>query len=309
MNALHLSGLKIAGLAAAAGLLVQPRVAASADLEDRYDRVMATALERATKSLVEATDLWSDHATWENAWVVETEHYSVRTTASWYLANKIANDLEYMLGEFRSLLDTDFAPSEKFQVLIYPSLAQYNAAGQNAAEHSSFYGSYYASGDPGLPVYTYFTPNQASLGMWVTHAALHQFVEQAFRVVPAAWVSEGLATYFALFWGWQWGADTLDVMKQRGRFISLRDLLGARLSGYTNNSDDRLIELGMLFKYLLHHREESRIPAEDGESSEAPFVDFLRRVVRGENGARTAFARWFSDEGQSIEDGLRTFEF
>ena len=144
--------------------------------------------------------------------------------------------------------------------------------------------------------------------MWVTHSAAHQFIDRAFQGAPPLWVSEGLAGYFALFWDWTWGAGHLARIQTSSRYVPLGSLLTGSLPDYAGNGDDRVVELGMLFRYLLHHREATRIP-EDGEAANSSFVTYLRSVVRGGDGAGSGFERLDSGELQDIENGFRAFDF
>ena len=63
---------------------------------------------------------------------------------------QIAQGLETMLGHFQRVLGTEWTPAGRLQVDIHPSIAAYNQAGTNFDEHSSMYGSFYASGTPEL---------------------------------------------------------------------------------------------------------------------------------------------------------------
>ena len=47
-----------------------------------YVRALEGALNRVHERVGQNLDVWEDHSTWENAWVVETDYFSVRTTRS-----------------------------------------------------------------------------------------------------------------------------------------------------------------------------------------------------------------------------------
>jgi hypothetical protein len=303
--------LRTAALAVS-GLLFQPApVSADRTKQRLYERVMERALTRAGDRLVASKDLWVDHSSWENAWEVSSDHFTVKTTASRFLGQKIANDLEFMLTQFQALLGTDYRPSRRFQVWILPTLGDYNVLGQGRAdEHSSFYGSYHALQEQGQPVATYYTSNTTQLGMWITHSALHQFVTEAFGGQPPLWVSEGLASYFSFFWDWQWArGEYAKLLEGRGSLIPLTQLLTAGLPEYMQDPDQRLIQLGTLFDYLLNHREDTRIPEEGEEEPSASFREYLRAVVRGGSGAQTGFANLSASELGTIESELRAFDW
>ncbi|MFN0245079.1 MAG: hypothetical protein ACKVWV_19520 [Planctomycetota bacterium] len=275
---------------------------------DLYGRVVDRALERAQANLIGATDLWVDHSRWENAWIVESERYQVRTTHSRHLALEIAQNLEYMHGEFVKLLGPGGPPPRKFRVWIFPELAAYNEFGnQRGAEHSSSYGSFYASEDPDQPVATYYTPNATLLGMWLTHAATHQYVEQCFARPLPLWASEGLASYFALFWDWSYGSRELRRIADGAGYVPLDRLLRDPIEAYVGGADVRFVELGMLFHYLLNHREDMKTRAGEGVET-APFRDYLRALVRGNASPTPPF--WKADEqAVGLEQAFKAFDF
>ena len=112
--------------------------------------------------------------------------------------------------------------------------------------------------------------------MWITHSALHQFVEHAYSRQAPAWVSEGLASYFTTYWAYSWCGSELERFESEGRALPLDRLLTEGLDQYGDDSDVRFIQLGMLFNYLLHKREDT-LTGEGG----SPFADWLRTVMAG----------------------------
>ena len=279
------------------------------DADSLYERAIARARRRAKDELLAQTDLWRDHSTWSDPWIVQSEHYAVRTIESRYVAEKTASDLEYMFAEFQKLLGTNFEPNGRFQIWIFPTLSDYNAFGQNADEHSSFYGSFYATSDPNRPVVTYYVRNGTQLGMWLTHSATHQFLESAFGTNMPTWVSEGLASYFSLFWNWSWGVESLDSLVSSSNYIRLRTLLSSPLSAYTSRPDHRLIELGMFFNYLLHHHPDTRMSQPGEPESPAPFLDFLRATVRGQDASALPFWALLQEDLSLLEAEFRGHDF
>ena len=282
---------------------VQPQPTASNAIQPTalYERVMERALSQAETDLLAGKDFWVDHSTWSNAWLVESEHYSVRTTVNRYVAQKIANDLEFMLSQFQAILDTNFTPAQRFEIWILPTLPDYNTEGANADEHSTFYASFVS----GTHVATYYSPNLSELGMWVTHSAFHQFFSAAFRRTAPLWIAEGLAGYFALYWDWQWGAVQFERIKS-SNYTPIQSLVSAPLAAYT---EDRVIELGMFFKYLLHYRDDTRLAGEGEAEPDASFVSFLRQALRG-GGSDTAFYQAvMRGDLDALDAEFRAFEF
>ena len=276
---------------------------------DLFRLAVERALGRAQADLLRTIDLWVDHSRWEDPWVIETEHYQVRTTHSRFTAADVGKNLEFMHGEFSKLLGGPAAPARKFRVWIFPDLTAYNEFGQdNGAEHSSMYGAFYSSTHAELPVATYFTPNRTLLGMWVTHGAVHQYLEQSYSSTLPLWISEGLASYFALYWDWAFGARELKRIVSSSSYVPLERLMRDPIQGYVGSSDTRFIELGMFFHYLLSFREETRtstVPDED----KGPFRDFLRAVVRGQDVSGSPVARMFGVELARIEEDFKSFDF
>ena len=75
----------------------------------------------------------------------------------------------------------------------------------------------------------------------------------------------------------------LGRLKDEGRLIPLRQLLSEPLASYLEEPHTRLIELGMLFTYLVHVREDTRTVAEGEQVVQAPFRDYVRGALRGQN--------------------------
>ena len=273
---------------------------------DLYQRALRRALEKAQIELLQNTDLWEDHTRWEDPWIVESDHYQVRTTHSRLLASSLGKDLDYMFEEVVKLLGPS-APRGKFPIWIFPDLPAYNAFGaQHGAEHSSMYGGFYSSEHAERPVAAYFTENRTLLGMWVTHAAVHQYLEQVQPASYPLWIGEGLASYFALFWDWNYGARELRRFLTSGDFVPLERLTRDPIQAYADSSAVRFIELGMLFHYLLNCREDTKTSP---EGDVGPFRDFLRALTRGQDVSGFPFVRLSREEMQAIEQDFKSYDF
>ena len=276
--------------------------------EDLYARVVTRAYEHAQSQLLSKVSFVVNHSKWEDPWVVTTEHYEVRTTSSYRFAAETGRSLEFMYEEFSKLLGTGQATSGKFPVWIFPTLSDYNAFGQqNGAEHSSMLGSFYSVQHPERPVVTYWIPNRTLLGMWITHSAVHQYLEQTFGEQSTVWVAEGLAGFFSLYWDWPYGARELERMKASKAYLPLEHLVRDPLPAYLTNPNERFIELGMLFRFLLNYYEPTK--SEEGNASLSPFQAFLRLAVRGQDVSRTEFAQIFSEGASKLDEDFKRFEF
>lgn len=273
-----------------------------------YRRTVERSLERAQAELVASIDLFVEHPRWEDPWVVTSEHFEVRTTESYALAAEMARQLEFIHGEWVKLLGPGSPPPGKNRIWIFPNIAAYNQFGQQAAEHSSMYGSFYADQQAEQPVATYYNPNHTWLGMWITHAATHQFLAKSFGAEPELWIAEGLASYFALYWDWSYGARELKRLASGREFVPLERLLSEPIQAYVTNANDRFIELGMLFRYFLDHCEGTKNGA-GGQADAGPFRDFLRAALRGQDISRTEFAQTLDEGSDLLESDFKNFDF
>ena len=291
-------------------LLVSLQSGARARTDGPYGRVVARALERSAAELLAAAKFDVDHSRWEDPWVVTSEHYEVRSIKSYAQARTIANSSEFLRGEFVKLLgEGRGGRAARHAIWIFPYIGDYNRFGNaNGAEHSSMLGSYYASDDPAQPVATYENGNPTLLGMWITHSAVHQFVEQNFGTQREVWIDEGLASYFALFWDWSYGASELERIKKARAFIPLTRLVREPIQAYLGQAHDRFIELGMLFHFLLNSCETTRNGA-GGDPSTGPFQEFLRAAVRGQDVSDTEFMQTFEDAPELLEEDFKKFDF
>lgn len=277
-------------------------------VDSPYRRVLRRALDKAQKDLVAGLDLVVDHSTWSDPWIVRSEHFEVRTTVGYAYAAQFTRDLEYMRSEWVRLLGKGRETAERGAVWIFPTLGEYNRFGGNFAEHSSMYGSFYGAGSPGEPVATYFVSNRTLLGMWVTHAATHQYLERGFGTSMPTWVSEGLASYFALYWDWDFGKREFSRLQRSGKFVPLRRLVSDPLPAYVGSADDRFLELGMLFHFLLNYCEGTRLGA-DGDPSTGPFLEFLRAAVRGQDTSKTTFVATLEEAAELLEEDFKSCAF
>lgn len=287
-------GMTLAALALA-GAGPEPLEGSAGDV---YQRAMDSALDRAQRRLESSVELYQDHSTWENAWQVTSRHYRVRTTHSWFLAHDIASGLESMLGHFQTVLGTSHAPSDRWAIHIFPTLAAYNQFGnQHGADHQSFYGSFFTGLDPERAVATYYDPNAVLLRMWVTHSAFHQFMASAFNREAPTWLLEGLASYFALYWDAGYGVSELERIKRQDRIVPLRQLLRENISQYTNDPHTRFMQLGMLMTYLLHYRPELR------------FGEYLGLRMVADDFALHPAHEWLTENLDQLESDFLSFEF
>jgi hypothetical protein len=274
--------------------------------EELYRKAVTRSLERAQEELLAATDLWVDHSRWDDPWIVVSEHFEVRTTHSHALAGKIGRDLEFLRGEWIKLVGEGQRPTGKARVWIFPSIGAYNQLGEQYDEHSSMYGGFYARDEPEQPAVALYDANHTRLGMWITHAATHQFLARSFGLEPETWIAEGLASYFALFWDWGYGQRELERLESSGRFVPLEGLLRAALPEYVSSAHERFIELGMLFHFLLNSWEPTRNAA-DGTGG--TFQEYLRAAVRGQGRSGSEFERTLREAGSFLEQDFRDFAF
>jgi hypothetical protein len=287
-------------------------LAGTSPAQNTPDPVVAAldrAVARARADVQKTTDLWEDHSTWDKAWVAQSAHFEVKTVQSWAVASSIAHGLDRMLEYFQAALAIDFAPAQKIKVFLYPDAVQYNAVGQNHAEHSSFYGSFYANQAPEVHVAAAPHPYPTMLRMQITHSVAHMYLDLAFPgTQKETWVEEGLAAYFALHWDYAWGLEELERLEKGYTWVPMYRLLRDPITAYGTSTHERMIELGMLFYYLLRYREDTRTTLPDEEQQRAPFRDYVLALLRGEN-ARRFPVHDLLMESETLEQDFRAYEF
>lgn len=278
---------------------------------DPYRRAIDQAIDRAEERLLRTVEPYAAHTTWEDPWVVTTEHYVVRTTRSHYFGQVLGRGLDTMIGFYQQALRTDWVPARPFSVDVLPDLQRYNEFGdQFGAEHSSFYGSFYAAGNPQRPVAALYDPNFVRLRRTLTHSAAHQYIAAAFPAQAPVWVSEGLAKYFELHWNFEAGiADFRRVQADNRLWIPLDDLLGASIQEYGDRTSTRLLQLGALFTYLYSYRDETRTVWQDGQIVAAPFGDYLNALLSGRDVRRLPAHELLTRRLDQLDSDLRSFAF
>lgn len=275
---------------------------------DLYRRAVTRTLERVQRELSAGLEFEVDHSRWDDPWVVKTPHFEVRATGSYAETAEIARQLEFMHAEFVRVLGEGNA-SAPMPIWIFPNIAEYNRFGNDfGAEHSSLLGSFFSTEHPELPVVTYQNGNYTRLGMWVTHSATHLYLERAFGPGRPVWVDEGLASYFALYWDWSYGAQELERIERGPTFVPLERLVRDPIQAYSSRPDDRFTELGMLFNFLLNHCEATKNGA-TGDPATGTFQEFLRAAVRGQDVAETEFMQTFEEAAALLEGDFKDFDF
>lgn len=246
-----------------------------------YERAIINGLDRVQKGLESEIDLFVDHSTWENAWVLRSEHFEVRTTRSKKFGLGVLRGCETMYAWFQYVLGMSLAPDDYIPIEVRPDLAAYNARAGNAGHHSSKYGCFVLPGEPTTPVVTFYSKDETGGRRFITHGALSSFLAKVCPIQPPLWLDEGLACYFEMHWDFANVITAWRTMRERNRFIPLRVLIDDGIAAYT---DDHFLQLGMLVYYLLYEREDTRIVKDEtGAVTTAPFRDYVRRVLAGES--------------------------
>jgi hypothetical protein len=263
------------------GLLAVPGSNEGATRESFFQQTLARSAERAQAELLTQTTLWEDHSSWDDPWRIRTDHYEVVTTQSRLKGLEMAYGLETMLGHYQSVLGTRFVPPTVAPVLVHPSIPDYNdfGNGNNADEHSSFYPSFVAEAHADRPVATLATANLTLQLRWVTHGAVHRYLSDAEVSIPL-WMTEGLASHFAYYWSFPTAVEELTLLQASDQWVDVDALITTNLVDFLDRPDQRLLELGMLFSYLMNYREGTRIERDaEGEISASPFLDYLRLMT------------------------------
>jgi len=293
--------------------------AAAPDSADAVaSELVGRAVERSIRSaglrVRERIVLWSDHSSWDDPWVVESEHFRVQTTDRYHFGRKVALGLETMLGHFQRILAADGVPSQPLLVRIFPNVALYNAFGEDhGGVHSSILGSFWASGQPGAPVAVLRDQNDVLVQMWATHSAVHAFIGSAWPSrQPPVWLVEGLASYFTFYWDQDWAVAEFRRAVDQGDYIPIGQVFSESIDAYTGDPHTRFVELGVLFNYLLHYNEDTRMSydGEDRAEPAASFRSFLRHVLGGGATESHPFGQAFGSEvGGEAEEAFRSLDW
>jgi hypothetical protein len=294
-------------------VLITWLVAAHAAAEDPpppYAQALHGAIAAAQTRIERGLSLWEDHSTWDHAWQARSEHFVVRTTSSHGTAVDIANGLETMLGHFQDTLAIDHAPASPWNVFVLPDVASYNQFGEQHGEHhSSFYGSFHAAGHPEKPVAAIWVDNPLWLRMQITHSVVHQYLDSAFpgRARPT-WLDEGLAAYFSIFWDYSWALQEFEQLRDQQKLPGLPRLLRDGIDAYGPDMHARLMQLGMLFYWLLRYRDDTRTTSPGEQPQRAPFRDYVRALLEGRPTDGLPCAALFNDP-EALDRELRAFAF
>lgn len=275
-------------------------------------RALDRAIARMHAAITADLDIWTDHSTFENAWVGRTKNFTVRTTVSYGLARDIAVGLETMLGHFQRVLGTDFVPSAPLPVYVFPNRAEYNAFGEQHGEHhSSFYGSFHAPGHPEQPVAAEWNENGTLMRMQITHSVVHQYLRAAYPATATSrpvWIEEGLAAYFTHYWNPEWTLTEYLRAKEENRLVPLSTALRDNIAVYGARTDERMLQLAIFFDYLLRLREDTRSAPDENGRMRGPFRDYLIAVLEGRDPADEPFAALLADPAR-LQREFEAFDF
>ncbi len=265
--------------------LLAPLFAAIPALHAQDPSPLDRVLDDVQRRVERDTEILEERTTWETAWVARSEHYEVRSLHSYGLAKQIADGQETMLEHFQRVLGKGIQRSEPFVIHVRRDVGAYNQAGEEfGTEHSSFYGSYFAEQEERTPVEVAWDRNTTWLQIQITHSALHQFLKTAHPGARMpAWVEEGLAAYFSFYWDQAWAIAELQRMRTDDEVLGFRQLAATNLSSFGRDTHARMVQLGMLFSWLMDYREDTRIQHDaDGAVTGGRFLEVLRKLCNGE---------------------------
>lgn len=285
-----------------------PRLPAAVRL---YRQALAKSIARAQAELHQQLDLRVDHSTWADPWHIKTENIEVVIAGSYGAGMAIARDQEELLASMIALIKPGFAAGEPFKIFVTPGINEYNALNSGAGARSSIYASFYDAAHAERPVITYRQQNSTLMRMAITHGLSNAFLQRAFpNQNHPAWLDEGLGSYFALWWSQTWAAEELARMIEQGQFIPLARLLDDPIGSYTAaDTQARFIELGMLFNYLLHYRQDTRSELVDGEMVAGDFARYLQARARGDELGDAISARLLSSERAALATDFKATDF
>lgn len=113
---------RLIALAALAAATLGPTLCSQGGL---LEKALKRAIARAQTAVEKKTDLWEDHSTWKRARLLKSKYFALRTTQSYIYAK----NLDRMVEHFIKLIKPDLVWGKQAQILLYPDLTAYNAAG------------------------------------------------------------------------------------------------------------------------------------------------------------------------------------
>lgn len=288
----------------------KPKVPGAAELPERVGDALDAAISRARDRWLENAELREDHTTQDTAWEVTSPHFRVRAVHSRTLAAQVCSDLEQMLPSFQKVLGTSFVPAVPFPVFVLRTLPEYNAFGDlHGAEHSSFSGAFYAPGHPERPVAILYHRDETYFRATLTHSVAHQFIDAAFQAQRPAWIDEGVASYFALYWSYGRAVAEWDLMRANDRTIPLNQLLTDNIADFSDRPREREAELGLFFTWLMWQHSSTYSEEVDGELRAGSFLKFVRAAVRGGRVADQPFMEWMRGQGDTLAAEFTAYDF
>ncbi|HEY0660095.1 MAG TPA: DUF1570 domain-containing protein [Lysobacter sp.] len=199
---------------------------------------------------------------------LETAHYTIAYTATPSQAAQVADAAESLHGAYMTLfgaaLKSD-ADRPKLKLVLYRDQQEFKAHNRSSPWAEAFYlapycHAYYADG-----------PNPYH---WMVHEATHQLNHERAGLRPAAWMEEGLASYFGasrirdrtltpgtiaidaypIWWlpRLDLSGDLQDDIRM-GRIIPLRALLDSRRGDIGSNVNGHYIGYWSLTHFLFHY--------------------------------------------------------
>lgn len=295
-------------LAAAPALDPVPVASPRTDLDHVNAQLLEEALTRVDRRLRRSLTLLESHDSWDRRWRIASDHYVVQTTLPYWIGRELADALEAMLPFYQNILGTSHLPTSPVDVLVFPTIAEYNGFGNtHGGTHSSVYSSFYADQAPGAPIAMVANDNMLALKIWATHSAVHQYLYEAFGPGLDTFVVEGLSAYFSLiYWSDAWAWGQLSELEGTRRYIPLRRLVNEGIDSYASeDTHARLVIQGTFFAYLLHFHPETSIVPEGEEPRQEGFQQFLQGVLR--SGAPIAAQPNFRSELERLDGYERDF--
>lgn len=282
--------------------------------KDVLGPAVARALENSRLRTRQQHEWWPIHSTWQDPWIVTSEHYQVKQTRAYWVGRRIADGLEQMWPHFEDVLVESTPRSEPFLVEIHPDLPSYNRVGATVqddatAYHTSFLGSFHGAELPGGPVVTYDPGDEETLVRQITHSAAHQYLAAFGR--PAAglpsWLVEGVAGFLEMVQNPSYGE------RQRGHFRSMMErgagLPLSRLTALTPEQWNQALiqQAALLVHFLWNEFEETAdVRGDDGALRlRGPFREWWAMKVRGEDVGQHPVDALLRDELVRLDEEFR----
>jgi hypothetical protein len=255
---------------------------------------------------------WDEHhKKWENAWVEETAHYSIRTNESEAFAKDLASLMEPAYEAYKAFYggeEPKLPSKEKMTLFAFRTYEDYRKYCVEAKAEDHLGAAGFATSTSTTVVGWNKTGNRVQFLQTMAHEGAHLFW---YRVAPAgkapSWFAEAMATYFEGFdWdgkSWKFGGvpdsrlpRIRDAM-QEGKHIPLADLWKGDALALINSDSQKALLFYSECWALNYYLSET-----ENKTYRAAFADYRKAIAAGRDGP---LAKYIPDLAKFEQDWVR----